>query len=99
MVLKKTQFSSTVFHSLSHRVIRLVAYVSSKNTFSLFKFMTFQWVLKLSLATKQGTQCERVWKIVPENGVFSCVAFCLRSFGRFASCLFNAKKFHTNLVV
>ena len=43
-----------------------------------------QWFLKLTLATKRITPCERAWKTVPENGVFSCVPFCLRSLGHFA---------------
>ena len=44
-------------------------------------------LLKLTLATKRSTQCEREWKTVPENGVFSCVPFCLRSLRRFARCV------------
>ena len=28
----------------------------------------------------------KVWKTVPENDVFSCVPFCLRSLGGFAKC-------------
>ena len=45
-----------------------------------------QWFLNLSLATKQNTPFERVWKNVPENGVFSFVLFCFRSFGRSERC-------------
>ena len=48
---------------------------------------SIQWLLKLTLASKQSTPCERVWKTVPENGVFSCVPFGLRSLGRFARCV------------
>ena len=40
----------------------------------------------LTLATKRSTPCERVWKSVPENGVFSCVPFCLRSLERSERC-------------
>ena len=29
---------------------------------------------------------ERVWKTGPENGVFLCVPFCLRSLGPFERC-------------
>ena len=36
---------------------------------------------------KRITPCERVWKTLPETGVFSCVPFCLRSLGRFARCV------------
>ena len=39
-------------------------------------------------ATKRSTpESEREWKTEPENGVFSCVPFCLRSLGRFARCV------------
>ena len=41
---------------------------------------------ELTLATKQITPCERALKIMPENGVSSCVPFCLRSLGRFERC-------------
>ena len=47
---------------------------------------SIQWILKLTPATKRITPCERVFKNVPENGVFSCVPFCLRSLRRFARC-------------
>ena len=41
---------------------------------------SIQWSLMLTpLTTKQNTPCERVWKTVPENGVFSCVPFYLRA--------------------
>ena len=79
--------------SLSHGVIRFVASVSSENHLSgWLKFFTgqseasIQWLLKLTLATKRSTPCERVWETVPWNGVFSCVPFCLRSLERFARC-------------
>ena len=42
--------------------------------------------MKLPLATKWSTPCEKVLKTVPENGVFSCVPFCFRSLGRFERC-------------
>ena len=90
---EKTPFSSTVFHALSHGVIRFVASVSSKNhlmtgwnSLTANQGAYIQWFLKLTLATKRSTPCERVWKTVPENGVFSCVPFCLRSLGCFAKC-------------
>ena len=90
---EKTPFSSTVFHALSHGVIRFVASVSSKNhlltgwnSLTANQGASIQWFLKLTLATKRSTPCERVWKTVPENGVFSCVQFCLRSLGRLAKC-------------
>ena len=56
---------------------------------------SIQWFLKVTPATKRSTPCERVWKAVPENGVLSCVPFCLRSLGRFArcDCLFWFQKF------
>ena len=91
---EKTPFSSTVFHALSHGVIRFVASVSSKNhlltgwnSLTANQGASIQWFLKLTLATKRSTPCERVWKTVPENGVFSCVPFCLRSLRRFAKCV------------
>ena len=91
---EKTPCSSTVFNTLSHGVICFVASVSSKNPPSgWLKFFTgqskasIQWFLKLTLATKQSTACETVWKTMPENGVFSCVPYCLRSLGGFARCV------------
>ena len=92
---EKTPFSSTVFHALSHGVIRFVASVSSKNhlltgwnSLTANQGASIQWFLKLTLATKRSTPCERVWKTVPENGIFSCVPFCFWSLGRFARCVF-----------
>merc|ERR1712156_1200053 len=48
--------------------------------------MGIQCFLKLTFASKWSTPCERVWKTVPQNGVFSCVPFCLRSLGISARC-------------
>ena len=36
---------------------------------------SIQWFLKLTLATKRNTPCERVWKTLSENGVFSTILF------------------------
>ena len=89
---EKAPFSSTVLHTLSHGVIHLVMSVTCKTPSGWLKFFSgqleasIQWFLKLTLATKQNTPCERVWKTVPENGVFSCVPFCLRSLWKFARC-------------
>ena len=44
-----------------------------------------QWFWKLTL-TKRITSREREWKTVPENGVFYCVPFCLRSLRHFERC-------------
>ena len=52
---------------------------------------SIQWSLKLTLATKQNTPCERVWKTVPEDGVFSCVPFSLRLLGRLEICALKMK--------
>ena len=38
-----------------------------------------KWFLKLTLRTKWITPSERALKTVPDNGVGSCVHFCLRS--------------------
>ena len=71
---EKTQFSSTVFHALSHGVICFVASVSS--TFWLVKFLdsqsetSIQWFLKLTLATKWSTPCERYVKMCHKVVVF-----------------------------
>ena len=46
-----------------------------------------RWFFELTLATKRITPCERAWKTVLENGVFSCVPFCLRSLRRFERCV------------
>ena len=90
---EKTPFSSTVFHALSHGVIRFVASVSSKNhlltgwnSLTANQGASIQRFLKLALATKRSTPCQSVWKTVPENGVFSCVPFSLRSLWPFAKC-------------
>ena len=45
------------------------------------------WFLKLTLRTKWITLCERAQKTVPENGVKSCVHFCLRSLLRLERCV------------
>ena len=45
-----------------------------------------RWFYELPLATKRITPCERVLKTLLENGVFSCVPFCLRSLGPFERC-------------
>ena len=47
---------------------------------------TRKWFLKLTLLTKWITPCERALKAVPENGVESCVHFCLRSLGPLERC-------------
>ena len=90
---EKTPFSGTVFHTLSHGVLRFVASVSFKNHWIEAPWLAvkeFQpvrrWFFELTLATKRITPCERAWKTVLENGVFSCVPFCLRSLGCFERC-------------
>ena len=40
----------------------------------------------ITLQTNWMTPCERAWKTVPQNGVASCVHFCLRSLVRFERC-------------
>ena len=40
--------------------------------------------VQLSQTSVHRRSCERVWKTVPEKGVFSFVPFCLRSLRRFA---------------
>ena len=92
---EKTPFSGTVFHTLSHGVLRFVASVSFKNHWIEAPWLAvkeFQpvrrWFFELTLATKRITPCERAGKIVIENGVFSCVPFCLRSLGCFERCDF-----------
>ena len=102
---EKTPFSSTVFHALSHGVIRFVASVSSKNhlltgwnSLTANQGASIQWFLKLTLATKRSTPCERVWKTVQENGVFSCVQFYFRSLEGFERCdmlIFNVLEFES----
>ena len=90
MVRKKrhnflAQFS-VLFHPVWSVWLRVLA---QKTTFWLVEILwqpIRSWFLRLTLATKWSTPCERVWKSVPENGVFSCVPFCFRSFGRFARC-------------
>ena len=91
---EKTPFSGTVFHTLSHGVLRFVASVSFKNHWIEAPWLAvkeFQpvrrWFFELTLATKRITPCERAWKTVLENGVFSCVPFCLRSLGCFERCV------------
>ena len=91
---EKTPFSGTVFHTLSHGVLRFVASVSFKNHWIEAPWLAvkeFQpvrrWFFELTLATKRITPCERAWKTVLENGVFSCVPFCLRSLGRLERCV------------
>ena len=37
-----------------------------------------KWFLGLTLRTKWIPPCDRAWKTVPQNGVVSCVHFCLR---------------------
>ena len=103
---EKTTFSSTVFHALSHGVVCFVADGSSKNhLLTGWDFLTpnqtllfSQWFLKLPLATKWKTSCERVWKTVPENGVYSCVPFCLRSLGPFEKSVYKIGD-HRNIFV
>ena len=66
-----------------------------KTTLWLVEILAFiQWYLKLTIATKRITPYERVWKTVPENGVISCVPFCLRSLGRWdVTAYFDFRKF------
>ena len=45
-----------------------------------------KWFLKLTLRTKFITQSERVIKPVSENGVRTCVHFCLRLLGPLERC-------------
>ena len=47
---------------------------------------TRKWFLKLTLRTKWIMPSERTLKTVPENGVGSCVHFCLRSIGLLGRC-------------
>ena len=88
-----TSFSGTVFHALSHGVICFVRSVSPRNHFltsgnslTANQKLLFRWFSKLTLRTKWLTPCERAWKTVPENGVSSCVHFCLRSLLLFERC-------------
>ena len=47
---------------------------------------TGKWFLKLTLQKKWITPSERASKSVSENGVGSCVQFCLRSIGPLERC-------------
>ena len=78
---RKPTIFGPVFLTLSHGVIHFVASVSFKKHWIEAndwrkQIWTSQRVIFLTLATKLITPHERVWKNVPENGVFSCVPFC-----------------------
>ena len=45
-----------------------------------------KWSLELTLQTKWITPSERALETVPENGVRSCVHFCLRLLGPLERC-------------
>ena len=80
---------SIPFHMVWSVLLRVLAQKTPSNSLKFFDSQSeasIQWFLKLTLATKRSTPCERVWKTVPENGVFSCVPFCLKSLGQFARC-------------
>jgi len=89
---KKTPFCGTGFHTLSHGELRFVASVSFRNHWmapwlAVKEFQPVRrWFFELTFAAKRITPCEREWKAVLENGVFSCVQFCLRSPGCFERC-------------
>ena len=101
-MVHKRLFSCTVFNTLSHEVIRyLVASVSSKShLLTGWKSETANQKLLLNgfgtLWTKQSTPCERLCKSVPQNGVFSCVPFCLRSLAKSGCRLDNFMKNQEN---
>ena len=89
-----TLFSGTVFHALSHGVIRFARSASPRNYFLIGEnFVTANqkllrsWFLKLTHRAKWIPPCERVWKTMPENDVRSCVHFRLRSLLRLERCI------------
>ena len=95
----KAPFSGTVFHTLSHGVFCfVVSGVSIKDHWIeasdwLSKNIDqSEGVFELTLTTKRITPCERAWKKVLENDVFSCVPFCLRSPGCFERCALQSSK-------
>ena len=88
---ENTPFSSTVFNTLSHGVIHFVSSGSSKkHLLTGWDFFTanqkFLFNGFWSYHLQQNETRERVWKTVSENGVFSCVPFCLRSLGHSERC-------------
>ena len=87
-------FLGTIFHALSHGAMWsiLFAVLSLKSLEMevsdwLLKNVSQWWFLKLTLRTKSH-QSERVLKPVSENGVRTCVNFCLRSLGPLERCDF-----------
>ena len=72
---ERTPFSGTVLHTLSHSVLFLLVFKEFQPVTRCF--------FELTLTTKRITSCEKAWKTLLENGVFSCVPFCLRSLGCF----------------
>ena len=59
-------------------LLRVIARKTPSEFFDSQSEASIQWFL-LPLATKWNTSCEKVWKTVPGNGVFSCVPFCFWS--------------------
>ena len=108
MVHKKRRHFLAQFSMPFHMVWSVLLQVVAHKTtfFGSQSEASNQWFLKLPLATKRSTPCEKVWKTVPENGVFSCVPFYLRSLGRFCkmwikdalhwSPLFSKEKLHAH---
>ena len=84
-----TQFSKP-FHMIWSVLLRVLA---QKSTFWLVEILSqpiksFHWIV-FEGNKKCYTPCERVWKIVLENGVISYIQFCLRSLGRFKRCYYK----------
>ena len=92
-MVKNKPFSGTVFNTLWHGLLRVVA---QKTTFWLaeifgqptrsFYSMVFEVVFDATICNKMKHIMKGYGKIVPENDVFSCVPFCLRSLGRLKIC-------------
>ena len=97
-----TLFSGTVFYALSHGVIRFARSVSPRNHFltgrnslTANQKPLLSWFSKLTLRAKWISPCEKAWKNVSENGVRSCVHFCLRSLKRLERCVVLHAVFYT----
>ena len=89
-----TLFSGTVFHALSHGVIRFAWSVSPRNHFLIGgnsqtanQKLLLSWFSKPTLRAKWISPCERAWKTVSESGVRSCVHFCLKSLLHLERCV------------
>ena len=84
-----------VFHAPSHGVICFARSVSlrkhfltGENSLAANQKLLLSWFSKLTLQAKCIPSYESARKTAPENGVRSCVHFCLRSLLHLEKCVF-----------